>query len=252
MKRLRKELVPVNPNEPETEEWQEWQRQNGIRFYHAGEYGSEFKQLAGGEWVPIEGTIGRPHYHAIIFNYDFKDKIFYSKRNGTPLYISPTLSRIWGKGFCSVGTVTFESAAYVARYIMKKVTGDQAESHYSQIPATEEYQKLRINPSSGEIYPIQPEYTTMSRRPGIGRDWIEKYMDEVFPNDEVIIGGKQMNTPNYYRQIYQEVNPDESERLANERMERARNSPDNTPERLESRFKCAQKRLGMLPRNLRV
>ena len=221
-----------------------------IRFFHAGEYGSEWQQLGGGEMVPIEGTIGRPHYHAIIFNHDFEDKIFYSKRNDVPLYISPKLQKIWGKGFSSVGTVTFESAAYVARYIMKKVTGDQADSHYQQVPATEEFLKLRVSPFTGEIYPILPEYTTMSRKPGIGKDWIDKYMDEVFPDDFVVVKGKKMPVPQYFRQIYQERDPEAAERLAKERLEKAKTNPDNSRKRLSARLKVAEARSKMLPRNL--
>lgn len=89
---------------------------DGVRFYMCGEYGE--KQ-------------GRPHYHACLFNFRFSDMRLWQERNGVKLYRSAELERLWPFGFCSVGEVTFESAAYVARYIMKKVTGDAAESHYT-------------------------------------------------------------------------------------------------------------------------
>ncbi len=76
-----------------------------IRFYHCGEYGEENY---------------RPHYHAIIFNHNFTDLDVLPSSSNNTLYTSPTLTDIWGKGLTQVGTVTFESAAYVARYITKK------------------------------------------------------------------------------------------------------------------------------------
>lgn len=36
------------------------------------------------------------------------------------LYISPILAKLWGKGMVTVGAVTLESAAYVARYCTKR------------------------------------------------------------------------------------------------------------------------------------
>ena len=117
-------------------------RHPGIRFYMCGEYGENF---------------GRPHYHAVMFNYDLPDKKLFKMERGNPLYTSEILSELWGKGLTSVGGVTFQSAAYVARYIMKKVTGDAAEDHYT-----------RIDPETGEVFERVPEFTNMSRRPGIG------------------------------------------------------------------------------------
>lgn len=87
-----------------------------IRFYMCGEYGENF---------------GRPHFHACIFGHNFDDLVHWQTRNKVPLYRSKTLEELWPYGYSSVGTVTFESAAYVARYIMKKVTGEAAELHYT-------------------------------------------------------------------------------------------------------------------------
>jgi hypothetical protein len=74
------------------------------------------------------------------------------------VYKSDTLDELWGQGITEIGNVTFDSAAYVARYIMKKVTGPMAEEHYEV-----------LQEETGEIGEREPEYTTMSRRPGIGR-----------------------------------------------------------------------------------
>ena len=122
-----------------------------LRFFHCGEYG--------------EITF-RPHYHSCIFGHSFDDKILWATKNGNRLYTSRALNLLWGKGYCIIGDVTFDSAAYVARYIMKKITGEKAEEHY----------KGR-----------KPEYVTMSRRPGIGKGWYDKWKEDIYPHDYVII-----------------------------------------------------------------
>ena len=138
----------------------------GVRYYHCGEYGEKYM---------------RPHYHACLFNFDFPDKKIWKENNGNRLYVSESLSELWPFGFVTIGDVTFESAAYVARYIMKKVNGDLAESHYE-----------RVDWETGEVYQLKPEYTTMSRRPGIGSNWFAKFKDDIFPQDYVVINGKKL------------------------------------------------------------
>lgn len=81
---------------------------NGIRYYMCGEYGEKF---------------GRPHFHAAIFGLNLKDKKLLKNFRGSKLYTSETLTRIWGQGHASFGSVTFNSAAYIARYILKKGLG---------------------------------------------------------------------------------------------------------------------------------
>ena len=119
-----------------------------IRFFMCGEYGENFS---------------RPHYHAIIFDHDFHDKELFKTEQDSKLYISPTLQKLWNKGFSTIGAVNFNTAAYVSRYIIKKQTGKDSESHYNKIISD-------WNPVTGEInfwkeVNLQPEYTTMSRRP---------------------------------------------------------------------------------------
>lgn len=149
-----------------------------IRYFMCGEYG-DLNQ--------------RPHYHAIIFGHDFEDKKRYSEKNGNLIYESKTLDKLWTHGECKIGSVTFESAAYVARYVMKKRTGKDADDHYE-----------RFNPATGEVYWIEPEYCRMSRRPGIGKGWMDKYGDETYTHDSVIINGKETKPPRYYDQQREE------------------------------------------------
>lgn len=143
-------------------------------------------------------------------------------------------------GFCSIGAVTFQSAAYVARYIMKKVNGPLSEDHYSIYHET-----------TGEIRSKKPEYVTMSRRPGIGSKWLEKHNMEPYPDDFVIVDGKKLKPPKYYDKKLEELHPLEFQELRNKRIQHSRTQTQNqTPERLKVREKVQNARLNKLPRNL--
>lgn len=208
MKRLRKEIAPRK-----------------VRFYHCGEYGS--------------GPGQHPHYHACLFGYDFPDKYLFRTVRGVNLYRSPLLEALWPDGFSTIGDVTFESAAYVARYIIKKQTGDQAKQHYQHVT------------HDGEILQLQPEYTTMSRRPGIGKDWFDKYQTDVFPNDSVIIKGREQKPPRYYANLYEHTYPDEMEQIKLKRKEKSKLlRKDSTPERLAARQEVKQAQVNLLKREL--
>lgn len=139
----------------------------GIRFFHCGEYGEEQ---------------GRPHYHSLLFNHDFSDKKYFKTENGNAVYTSDELDGLWKKGHGIIGDVTFESAGYVARYALKKVTGEKAVSHYGD---------------------KKPEYCTMSRRPGIGFKWFEKFLGDVYPKDDVWVNGVLCKPPKYYDGLLQ-------------------------------------------------
>lgn len=196
-----------------------------VRFYHCGEYGSKTR---------------RPHYHACLFGIDFPDKKLWKIVNDERLYISQELSDLWEKGFCTIGTVTFESAAYVARYIMKKVNGDAAIDHYDV-----------FDPITGEIHRLRPEYTTMSRRPGIGSDWFDQYHRDVYPHDRVIVRSKPMRPPKFYDTRFEILDPVAFEQVKQNRQLEAKNYVDNqTPERLQVRERVQQLALQRLPRNL--
>lgn len=156
----------------------------GIRYFHCGEYGEIF---------------ARPHYHALLFNHDFSDKRFFSGKSPNVIYTSDSLSRLWTKGFSVTGDVTFSSAGYVARYSLKKVTGEEAEAHYLG---------------------RKPEYVTMSRRPGIGRGWFEKFREDVYPLDRVVVRGRYSRPPRFYDKL---LGADDPSTLALLKIEREKN-----------------------------
>jgi len=186
-----------------------------VRYYHCGEYGE--KNL-------------RPHYHAILFGVDFDDKTLFSSNNGNPIYTSDFLDSCWRRGFASIGNVTFESAAYVARYVMKKVTNNE-NIPGAQKKFLETYS--RTDPETGEYYQVQPEYTTMSRRPGIGKDWYEKYNSDAYPSDYIVQRGLKVQPPRYFDNLYEIQDEEGLKKIKQGRRKRAlKRKDDNTTERL--------------------
>lgn len=199
------------------------QEPNRVRFYACGEYGDK---------------TSRPHYHAVIFNYYPADGIPISGKGSNKLYYSPSLERIWKLGMVSFGALTFDSAAYVARYVTKKITGDLADSHYE-----------RVDPSTGEIVKLLPEFSLMSRRPGIGRQWYEQFRSDTYPSDEVIMRGSKMQPPKYYDRLLEQEDPELLEQLKAARVKAAKKNKDNnTTERLNVREAVAHGKLGIKKR----
>lgn len=132
------------------------------RFFACGEYGERG---------------ARPHYHLLLLNRDIEDRRFYKMSGENRLYTSKFMDDVWGKGFTVIGDVTFDSAAYVARYCMKKINGPLAAAHYGD----------RL-----------PEFITMSRRPGIASAYFDKYKQELINTDSVIMNGVEAALPRYY------------------------------------------------------
>lgn len=138
-----------------------------VRFFQCGEYG---------------GRTGRPHHHALLFGLSFPDARYYKGSAGRELRTSESLERLWSHGQCSIGEVTFESAGYVARYGMKSVDAPDL---------------------GGRV----PPYLTMSRRPGIGRVWAERYRGDWYRSDFLVVNGKESKPPRYYDQVQEKLGP---------------------------------------------
>jgi hypothetical protein len=158
MKRLRREIEPKK-----------------ISFYACGEYGEK---------------MDRPHYHICIFGYDFPDKQvrkaryrfgskkgFWTAKPDCVLFVSKQVRKLWPYGFHSIGELTFESAGYTARYATKKVGGKEKDTWYE-----------------GK----RSEFSLMSRSPAIGKNWIDKYLTDVYPKDYFHINGKKQRSNRYY------------------------------------------------------
>lgn len=194
-----------------------------IRYYHSGEYGEKFR---------------RPHYHACLFGYAFPDKTVWKSNGTNTLYVSRELNEVWPFGFSSIGNFDFNTAAYVARYTLKKVYGKAGASHY-----------LQTNPTTGEVTELTPEYSTMSRRPGIGASWLKKFQSDVYPKGRVVLRGKEMKPPKFYDKLFEEASPSQFESIQFDRQQAAKNSLDNSPERLKTRLAVLQHSLKQLKRS---
>lgn len=190
--------------------WKIFRKATGkrLRYFMCGEYGEQ---------------LHRPHYHAIVFGHAFTD--LQPLRPG--LFTSPDLRSMWKLGHVSVGTVTAQSAAYVARYAVKKVNGAAAASHY------------RVNGR-----PVRPEFITMSRRPGIASEWFEKYKDDVYPSDEIIHKGKRFPTPAYYDKLLGATDENYLAAIKTHRQLLAlEHAEEQTTDRLIVKEECARAKL---------
>lgn len=194
-----------------------------IRFFMCGEYGSRNN---------------RPHYHCALFGLDFLDDRYHCGGVGDrSIYSSKTLDSLWQLGECKIGTLTRESAAYVARYIMDK----KFISIFSPSEIKDHYKRVDLN--TGEIRELKSEYVRMSLKPGIGGEYYVKYGGDIYPRDEVIVNGKPRKPPRYYDilknrirgkdQLKAQADREQFEQVKHERQKRSREHAEaNTNEML--------------------
>jgi len=179
-----------------------------LRYYCCGEYGD---------------ALLRPHYHAIIWHHS--------------AIANTTIEAAWTHGYTSSASFSPERAAYVARYSIKKLNGARARPHYE-----------RVDPLTGELVQLTPEFALMSRRPGIGSTWFDEFHTDLYPDDFVIHSGKKLRVPRYYDLKLAEL------ALAEVKRQRRANAhkfaANNTPERLKVRAICAAAKLNLGKRNL--
>lgn len=156
-----------------------------IRFYCAGEYGEE---------------TFRPHMHLIIFGLDLDDLKFYKlNKLSQPYYTSETLSNAWSnKGYVVVTPATYETMAYTARYVTKKLKGFDG-IFYKQAG-------------------IEPPFSLMSRKPGIAAD---SFSAELMEYDNIMLPqGRKAPHPRYFQKLLERDYPDFYEEYKAEREKR--------------------------------
>jgi len=188
-----------------------FQHDGRIRYFACGEYGDQTE---------------RAHYHAIIFGADFADKRPHSKNDqGDQLYTSDLLDSLWGKGKCFIGSVSIQSAHYVAKYCIKKVNGQLAAGHYGS---------------------RSPEFALMSLKPGIGAGWFDRYSGEVYPSDFIVLKGRKRSPPRYYDNMLEDIDAKMLEVLKKDRLKAAqKHRADQTPSRLKARMEVVQARVNL-------
>ena len=154
-----------------------------FRYFMCGEYGS---------------TTLRPHYHICFFGLEIDDlQLLKKSKHGFDYYISDTISNIWNQGFIIITPLTWETCAYTARYCLKKVNNN----------LTDFYEK----------YNVIPEFITMSRNPGIARQYYDEHKADIYEHDELHIftskGSRKRRPPRYFDKIFEEEFPEEFEKL---------------------------------------
>lgn len=150
-KRLRKCLTPIK-----------------VAYKYVGEYGEETH---------------RPHYHALLYGYNFASDRRQHKvtSQGHVLYTSSFLDKVWQLGNCIIGDLSFESAAYVSSYNLKKLSGQDAVIEYDNFDLVRPYSCTSL---------------------GFGKRWIKDFADQVIERDFVIARGHKMRPPRYYDDFF--------------------------------------------------
>lgn len=196
---------------------------NKIRFFGCAEYGDEEN---------------RPHYHFLIFNYRPDDLKLHSRKKNIPLYTSEKITKLWPNGFSTIGNLTYQTAAYCARYVIKKIGGNLAASHYE-----------RVHPLTGNLVQVKPEFSTQSRRPGLGASWLQAFKSDIYPSDFVVVEGKKHPVPKFYTRRLAEK---EQTTLKRARHAQAKlHKEDSTHARLRVRELAHTARIKTLKRTLK-
>lgn len=191
-----------------------------VRYYMCGEYGPQLQ---------------RPHFHACLFGVDFDDRLhFGTGESGESCDTSAELQRLWPHGFSTVGDLTFQTAAYTARYCVQKRLGKDAKAYYGS---------------------LEPEYNRASLRPGIGFGFFQRWQSDIYPADHVVVNALEIKPPRYYARLYRSQSAFADQLYQDEIGHRAEVEArsrylDNTPERLMAKEQVAQARANMLLRSL--
>lgn len=169
-----------------------------LSFFYCGEYGD---------------MLHRPHYHEIVFGYDPPDKKFWKRVRGNDYFTSEILNARWGLGNVVIGNVDFDSAAYVARYTLKKQKRSDKVIGSFECPVTGEYHDARLGDVfSSDIFTRElqkrlPVFAGMSTNPAIGLRFIEAFPDDVFAEMSTVFKTHEFALPRYYLKRLEKVNP---------------------------------------------
>lgn len=189
-----------------------------IRYYAVGEYGDKSN---------------RPHYHACIFGHAFTDERTLIKHEPYLLWTNPTLELAWGEGMVTVGALNTQTASYTASYVLKQ----QARGK----------QYVRIDDTTGELIPLVQPRAFMSRKPGIGHGWYEKYSTNTYDNDRIVMNGSVGKPPKYYDNKLRE---EDETRYNSIKDVRRKNASTQDEAQLRARARNAHARAGQRNRSV--
>lgn len=155
---------------------------SGVRFYAVGEYGDQSQ---------------RPHYHLILFNCplsDYDSKLIGKSKLGFEYRSSSLLERVWPYGYNIIAPVTWESCAYTARYMMKKLKGDSRHVY--------------------DYFGVEKPFSVASRKPGLGKAYYENHSDLSEVAYWSIAAGdssKHVPPPAYFKRLFEKDQPEAAE-----------------------------------------
>lgn len=165
-------------------------KETNIRFMGCGEYGENTR---------------RPHYHLILFNCNLPKETFYEPHvtwNKDTVWKNTWIERAWGKGMVQIGECNWNSIAYVARYITKKINGNESEEFYAM---------------QGE----EKEFFRTSNQPGIGGIYYENNKEKIYKNDKILIqnlkGVHWIKPPEYFDRLYEKEYPEKMQEIKEKR-----------------------------------
>lgn len=150
--------------------WRKMRRRfPGVRKYAVGEYGDKSD---------------RPHYHVCVFGEAFLENRIVMREQPHLLWTSPLANELWGLGNVMVGDLNYQTAQYTAGYMAKKLVKGK--------------QYVRVDEQTGELIPLVQPRAFMSKHPAIGGTWLERYGDQVYAHDRVVIAGRPQKPPRFY------------------------------------------------------
>ena len=218
---------------------------DGIRFFAAAEYGDQN---------------ARPHYHAVLLGVGFEDMFPWKQTPGGLLYVSDTLNRLWPAGWATIAPVNDQTIGYVTRYTLKAFSSDRREDlearlkewrangsnpeHKPQL--TDDF--VRPHPVTGELHQVKAEFCRMSRNPGLGTAWLEKYGGTDLSGDFVVLDGAKRPVPKFYISKLDALRRAEFKIRQREKAKQPARLEDQTERRLITRHESAQLRAARLKR----
>lgn len=170
-------------------------QEDGIRFMGCAEYGDQ-------------GL--RPHMHIILFNCKLPLESFYKPRilNDNTYYQNHIIEACWKKGLSNISEATWNTIAYTARYITKKIKGKDAQAIYDSLG-------------------VEAEFLRTSRMPGIGKPYYDKHWEKIYKYDQIQVhnlnGTITCQPPKYFDELYKKDHPKEFRKIQEKRERRARN-----------------------------
>lgn len=166
-----------------------------LKFYAVGEYGD---------------VSSRPHYHAIVYSDAplLIDQVE-PARGGSPQFTSPDVSAVWPEGRHRISEVTFESAAYCARYVLKKRNGSCYDRQYEW-----------LDTDTGELHQLAREFVRWPK--GLGKLHFDKWKFDVYPRDQVVLPGRgAFLPPPYYDRLLEREAPEYLAKIKLARQQKA-------------------------------